>query len=70
MQFQGLHKPNFIIKGINHYDYDEFRSNITFVDGGIDSERIWIKIESQPSRAIRSIFEFCGERHLPDDISL
>lgn len=35
-----------------------------FISGGIDEEIIYIKIISQPGYAIKSIFEFCGERKI------
>lgn len=62
MQFQGLRKSELIIRGFRHFDYEEVPSNVTIVDGKLGEGRIWIKIKSQPGYAIKSIFEFCGER--------
>lgn len=62
--FQGIRESEFIIRGFKHYDYEQVPSNVTIVDGEFGEGRIWIKIESQKGFAIKSIFEFCGEKKL------
>lgn len=63
MQFQGVKKSDVIIRGFRHINYKSVPANVTIVDGKLGEGRIWIKIISQPGYAIKSIFEFCGERN-------
>lgn len=44
------------IYGIKHIDYITPPANVTFLEGGIDSIYVIIKIESQPGMPIDSTF--------------